>query len=479
MKVTTTSKIDEIAIVPDVAVVLVIDTSKTMKDNKLGTETRMEVAKNSAKNFIDNFYKYSSDAKSKPAVRQVGVVTFATDAKTVVSMQECETTAQQETIKDEITKITAQTGEKTQWTNMEAGLSAAQTLLSSESVKNVKNKYIIFLTDGLPTTYSKKVGGTTGYYPVTAVYEPRPDKTVIGKFYNAQRRLFATGGTDYSDLGARRAEEKALAIRNSGTTIYSIGVGISTQPTMYKLLTDDYNVVDTDTEKNNWNYYGNTSPYKVARYYAILPGVTDPSSKIASSTTVANKYKNRTYYKKWLGDYIASGYNNYYYDSDNKTALENAYANIFKEITEKLEKEAKATWVAEDPVGADNVTPNIQFLGLYDNIGKLQDLLNANGTNQNDTVTYTNNKISWDLKVSKVDREYIDDNDVKHYEYSIKYRIRLENESNTFNTESIYKTNGKTTLSYNIREKKQNGTFGALSDTKYIDFPIPEVVGYL
>lgn len=472
LSVNITKKIEEIIAAPDLAVVLVIDTSKTMEDNKLGTQTRMEVAKNSAKNFIDNFYKYSSDAKSKTAVRKVGVVTFARDAKTVVSMQDCKTTTQQSNIKTEIGKIVAQTGEKTQWTNMEAGLSAAQKLLQSSSVKDVTNKYIIFLTDGLPTTYSTEVGGTTGYYPVTAVYEPRPDKTVIGKFYNAQRRLFATGGTDYSDLGARRAEEKALAIRNSGTTIYSIGVGISTQPTMYKLLTDAYNTVDTDTENNNLNYYKNKSPYKVARYYAILPGVTDPSSKISSSTTVANKYKSRTYYKKWLGDYIASGYNNYYYDSDDKEALEKAYASIFTEITKKLEQSIQATWVAEDPMGTDGNINNIDFLGLYDNKNVLKDSLKKGNVNQTDTASYTNNKITWDLKTSDYDTTEVKNN-VTNYIYKIKYRIRIQNELDNFNIEKIYNANGKTTLSYNIRKNE------ILSKTKYIDFPIPQVVGYL
>ena len=34
-------------------------------------------------------------------------------------------------------------------------------------------------------------------------------------------------------------------------------------------------------------------------------------------------------------------------------------------------------------------------------------------------------------------------------------------------------------MSYNIREKKEGDNVGTLSPTKYLDFPIPEVVGYL
>lgn len=474
LTVNTTTKVEEVAIAPDLAVVLVIDTSKTMEDNKLGSQTRMTVAKNSAKNFIDNFYKYSSDSKSKTAIRKVGVVTFARDAKTIVSIQDCKNETQQTNIKNKITEITAQTGEKTQWTNMEAGLVAAQNMLASDAVKDVKNKYIIFLTDGLPTTYSTTEGGTTGYYPVSLPdpNKPRPTQTIIGTFFNAQRDLFATKGTDYSDLGARRAEERALLIRNNGTIIYSIGVGISTQKTMYEMLTDDWNVVDTDTEANNWKYYRDKSPYKVARYYAILPGVTDPTSKI-STDAVAKKYKSRTYYKKWLGDYIASGYSKYYFDSEDKTELENAYAKIFTEITKKLEQETKATWVVGDPVGADDVTPNIEFLGLYDDKNVLKDSLTKGNTDQSDTATYDNNKISWNIKESNYDNTEKDKDGVTHYIYRVKYRVRIENESNTFNTTTMYKTNDITSLSYNIRKN------GVLSDNKTINFPIPEVVGYL
>ena len=145
LTVNTTTKVEEVAIAPDLAVVLVIDTSKTMEDNKLGSQTRMTVAKNSAKNFIDNFYKYSSDSKSKTAIRKVGVVTFARDAKTIVSIQDCKNATQQTNIKNKITEITAQTEEKTQWTNMEAGLVAAQNMLASDAVKDVKNKYIILI----------------------------------------------------------------------------------------------------------------------------------------------------------------------------------------------------------------------------------------------------------------------------------------------------------------------------------------------
>ena len=60
-----------------------------------------------------------------------------------------------------------------------------------------------------------------------------------------------------------------------------------------------------------------------------------------------------------------------------------------------------------------------------------------------------------------------------YYLYEVKYRIRLENENTNFSTEKIYDTNGRTTLTYVVR----NG--GVLSENKTIDFPIPQVVGYL
>ena len=63
------------------------------------------------------------------------------------------------------------------------------------------------------------------------------------------------------------------------------------------------------------------------------------------------------------------------------------------------------------------------------------------------------------------------------YTYTLKYRVRLENERNSFVEGTIYPTNDTTTLQYRTVE----GTDGNLtvSDPKTVKFPIPSVHGYL
>ena len=492
LSVETTSKIEEITKAQDLAVVLVMDISNTMNEKFKGggSSTKISAAKNSAIDFINKFYDYS---KNSNAVRQIGLVTFNRDSYDVFGGLKNVNNTSQTTLTNSVNGITApgvqgesQSNRDVRWTNMESGLKRANDLLATSGVKN---KYVIFLTDGLPTTYIQS--GYTGYTPRSATHNKNIGY-IEGNFYNfVIGRAISTGlndGTNYSEFGARKAELQAYGMKNNGIKIYSIGVGITSQSTLYHLQYENYAyTVDTDTEENNYNYTSGVT-YKVPRYYTILPGVDVSSKNATTNNSVKAKYNDTSYYKTWLSEYIGSdnlGTNEkdrkYYYDSDNKNALENAYKQIFEDIKEMTSQEISASWVAEDPMNVSGQTSNIQFVGLYDDNMNLKDKLNITNDGESDTASYSEDKdtISWDLKNSTRTEIKKQENgkEVTYYKYEVKYRIRLENELSDFDKDKNYATNGKTYLDYVIIENI-NGV-NVRTDLKTIDFPIPEVVGYL
>lgn len=484
LKVKTQSKVEEIIKAQDLAVVLVLDISNTMnkKYENSNTEIKLDAAKKSVNNFISEFYEYS---KNVNAVREIGLVTFNRDAQSVFNDGTKELINIKNVSKDSLTtkvdNITApgdtgkpQEEREKRWTNMEAGLKKANDILETT---NVKNKYVIFLTDGLPTTYIET--GYTGYTPGYATH----DNTSYykGNFYNFEiGQPIGTGyvnGTNYSEWGARQAELEAYNMKENGIKIFSIGIDIANQDSIYRLQYDDNSkyayTVDTDYEANNYKYTQNNT-YKKARYYTILPGV-NVTSRGQTDKIRKQYYDNTDYYKIWLSEYIGSdtldsNARKYYFDSENEQELKKAYQDIFKMIKELSSTESLATWVAEDPMGVNENVENIEFIGFYDYESNIQEKL-SKGEIEPNTATFNDNKISWDLKNSTPQEETIEN--ITYYTYTLKYRVRLENELATFKIDKIYNTNDTTTLTYVIREN------GVLSENKTIEFPIPQVIGYL
>ena len=486
LTVETTSKIEEITKAQDLAVVLVMDISNTMNEKFKGggSSTKISAAKNSAIDFIKEFYKYSMNSN---AVRQIGLVTFNRYSHDIFGGLKNVNSTSKTTLIDSVNGITAPSGADIKWTNMESGLKMGNDLLNTTSVKN---KYIIFLTDGLPTTYIRS--GYEGYTPANTTHNSNKGY-VEGNFYNFVKNK-KVPGTNYSEFGARKAELQAYGMKNKGIKIYSIGVGITSQSTLYHLQYEANDngyaldqTVDTDTEINNHNYTSGVT-YRVPRYYTILPGVNVPSKSATTDASVRAKYNDSSYYETWLSEYIGSdsiGTNKknrkYYYDSDNKEALESAYNKIFEDIKEMTSQEINASWVAEDPMNVSGQIKNIEFVGLYDDNMVLKDKLNIANDNESDTASYNETKdtILWDLKNSTRTEITKEENGkvVTYYRYEVKYRIRLENELTDFNEGNNYPTNGKTYLDYVIIENV-NGE-NVRSEKRTIDFPIPEVIGYL
>ena len=459
----------EIAKEQDVDIVIVMDISRSMVENKVdnGKITRLKSAVNAAEKFIKDFANYSSSVSSS---RKIGYVDFNTNAYEVFSLQNCDNQTKAEKL---INKMRTMTNDKvfgymengvpsdtkqdkyfndanhTRFTNIEAGLQLANDMLKTS---NSENKFIILLSDGFPTTYMNG-NGYNGY----DTYTPHASSSSEGQFYDSviKNKYGRIGrpcsyGTDYSERGARKAQLLATKIKNTGVKIYSVGSGIDTG-------------TKTVDEYANYNY-----DHKYINHFSTV-------DRIDTDYAIGHSLQD---FKRWLGGTnnsqkpgIGSGYDKgYYFDTTDSASLNEAYAKIF----ENIKKLTEASWVAEDPMNSDtsSVRDVINFVGIYDNNKNLSDSVSQSATSDN-TASYdsTTDKINWDLKKSKYTKAV--DGNTTYYNYELKYRIRLKTEANNFESEKIFKTNGKTTLTYIIKESGKDQKLGSLT------FKVPEVKGYL
>ena len=458
LQIKAKDSVKEIMRPQDLAIVVVMDVSNTMiqynVDNNLkndfeqyeagkeGDTTRYATAITAATKFINEFAGYSAGLEDN-VVRKIGYVAFNTDAHKVFDLSTCKTEAEANNLiadmKADTEAIVEEKGYKskdTRYTNIEAGLAMAGDMLANAGA--LDNKYIIFLSDGLPTTYIKT--GYTGYVPVTS----SGSESINGYFYNEVTKNACNSGTNYSDRGAIKARNKATAIKNAGVKIYSVGTGID----------DDFVNTPAEMMATEKKYYSDNGKYP---WYGSFIDTETQNYEIGQSITD---------FQNWLGNSIGSGN---YYNATDRASLENAYVEIFKNIKDTISTSVKASWVAEDPMGVNGNVENIEFVGLYDDNNVLHDSLTKGETNQTDTASFADNKINWDLKVSDYEEESTEGN----YIYRLKYRVRLENELKSFSPSSVYDTNGVTKLSYVVRVN------GEMTGEKEIAFKIPSVKGYL
>ena len=431
LQVRTPRTISEVIEEPDMAVVIVMDISNTMKSD-FGGSTRYTAAMEAASDFLDKFADSNSLGVSK-----VGYVVFNTDAHQIFGLQDCSSqqkaTQLKQTMRTETGKIINAAGygnAHSRFTNIEAGLKMGSDMLASATNKN---KYIIFLSDGFPTTYIKS--GYSGYDP----YD-----TTGRIFYDYVLNKPTSYGTSYSDEAAIRARNMAQNIKNAGTTIFSIGVDVGGQ-TIQQYITQSENA-------NGFSVVDRTgTSYEIG----------DPRSTES--------------YKNWLRNSIGSGY---YYDSTDTNGLLDAYEQIFETIKTTIESASKADWVASDPmpVGGGEVDA-VEFIGLFNRGGNgyYEELSGANQPGEENTASFADNAITWDLKQSGYTTET--DGGTTTYIYTLHYRVRLQNEQDGFIERNVYETNGKTTLKYRVIETV-NGKV-QVSDQKTLEFPIPSVEGYL
>lgn len=440
LQVQTEANIEEFYREPDIAVVVVMDISNTMYET-FGDTRRYLAATAAAEDFVNRF------AESSAGVSRIGYVAFNTDAHQIFALSDCSTAEQASslinTMKSKTSAIITSSGyaaSHSRFTNIEAGLKMAQDMLKDASNEN---KAIIFLSDGFPTTYISH--DYVGYDPYCTGGTVGND----GVFYDDVLDVYCKYGTSYSDKAAIKARERATAIKNSGTMIFSIGIDIGGQTIQQ---------------------YVNRSETTAAGSERFSIVDRSGTTYELGSATSTDSFKN------WLKNSIGSGY---YYDSTNQTGIEAAYDQIFEEIRSLREESSQAIWVAEDPMPRINGQETVEFIGFYDKTGNfvgadaLTGVYEVDGEN---TVAYTTtDKISWDLKKSG----YVltETGNTKTYTYTLVYRVRLENENEDFVEAQNYLTNGTTVLSYQTLESVDGNV--SISDPQSVEFPIPEVEGYL
>ncbi len=423
----------------EMAVVIVMDISNTMKEEmKDNKTTRYESAMAAAKFFIDSLTE-----KNDGVNRKVGFVAFNTSAHEIAELQDCKTEGLYDTISTGTGNIINASGyanSRTRYTNIEAGLAMANNMLKDAQEPN---KYVIFLSDGFPTTYSTTQGGTIGYEPYTS---SATDINAPGVFYDAVVEYFCNSGTSYSDIGASRAQNMAAVLKNDGVTIYSVGVALGEQT--------------------------------VAGYYERNDGTTIAKGSGHGFSVVDTRTSdyiighNANDYKIWLKDSIGSGY---YYDSTSQDVLVNDFGKILESIELQVQETTSASWVASDVMNALDFKA-IDFQGFYNENGNLVNQVNGSWTvGGEDTAAFQNDSINWDLKNSGYTTK--SEGDTTKYTYSIKYCVRLADEKDAFIALQEYETNGTTALEYKVTVTK-DGQETSWKDGS-IDFPIPSVKGYL
>lgn len=466
LTVQTPQKIDQIVQEPDMAVVLVMDISNTMK-YKFGTTTvagagetsKYNAAISAATDFLNNFASNNTLGVSK-----VGFVAFNTDAHKIFDLQKCTGSGQvntlMSTVKSRTQSIldTMSSSSSNRFTNMEAGLKMARDMLAGVSNQN---KFVIFLTDGFPTTYVKS--DYTGYNPIISKVTAET-KTYLSDALFPEKPF--TYGTNYSDRSAVKARQMATQIKNSGIAIFSIGVDVSGQ---------NLETYINQSAKNTFTTMDRTgSTYDIG-------GKGDGAA-----------------FKSWLGNSIGSGYQpdssdpNYvqhYYDSNNTAQLQNAYQKIFEQIKLEVAVGSQPDWVATDPIPplASSPPGQIELIGLFDKNGTLTSgslsgsfSENAENTAGWNTTTAGDAEIKWDLKRSGYTSgpcTFENGGTGTLYTFSLRYRVRLKNEDNDFIERYTYNTNGTTTLRYRIVRSVNNNV--TISPPISIDFPIPAVHGFL
>lgn len=451
LTVRTESSIQTYLADPDMAVVIVMDISNTMNSAYGGT-TRYAAAVVAAENFINQF------AAKGQGISKLGFVAFNTHAHEILPVQKCTTANAASLIsemKSDTEAIISASGYADAWTrftNIEAGLKMGYDMLANSGNEN---KYIVFLSDGFPTTYIES--GYNGYNPNDESGTRFYDSVEL---YNGKNRP-CSYGTSYSDEAAIRAREMATNIKNMGATIFSIGVNVSGQSIanyVSSFVGKSFSVVDR-----------RSTNYEIGSESATYPN-------------------NMTAFENWLMHSIGS---DYYYDSNNQTQITNAFNAIFEAIQDLNEESRKTIWTTTDPLpvlGEDSST--VEFINFYDKNGNpvydvktdpgdtvaYEYIDGEFGVGEENTAFHKDRTIYWDLKDSGYTETKSEDGNTTYYHYKIKYRIRLYNENPLFVERQTYVTNGDAFLEYKTVVTNDNVT--TISDNKVLYFEKPAVEGY-
>jgi len=420
---------------PDAAVLLTFDLSGTMgREDISSTQTRIEAARSAAQNFIN---QYKNSAGNTDAKRMLAIVGFDTDAYVIMD-----------------------------WIDV-------NPKNNSSATASIDNAF---------RTYSKCTGpGTHSGDRVDA----KPCTCASGwtgntLYWGRHSCTNFDGGMILSRNMLKADAVKNVAKGNTWNFILSDGA-----PTV---TSDDTTSVGTITSESFWaspsGGHGNVTIKEEiqnskgyleeiaeeANVFMIGVGVTD-NKPFGDNWGVSPAVTSNTTTGQWLNS-LATAVGGHYEDVTDTTGMNNAFNRLFNQIKATADEETieSSAWNTVDPIGGTS-TPYVEFMGFFGgsngNTYKGKDNISITKAADGDKADWANNKINWDLK----DSVYTKVGDV--YTYSIKYRVRLANEGAEFAENTALITNGTTTFSY---QTVTNNEFGPV---KTVNFPIPQVEGYL
>ena len=457
--ITLDVQVEELPKDSSTAVVVVMDVSNTMNDDEAGlapgaegfTRSRLQNAQEAANEFILEY----CEGENLAADRMFGLVTFNTNAQWAdgLALQTVspEATASLQSSVNAITAPSTPTGER--FTNMEAGLRLAYNALNEV---DAAHKYVIFLTDGFPTTYiDRSIAGNMDSSEAITGYDPYESGAYVatkvgedGYFADAVLGLPCTYGTSYSDKAAALAEAiaaemKAEAASGGGINIFSVGIDIGAQTIQAYVdrATAAFSIVD----RTSTDY--------------VVGSATDPQA-----------------YRDWLSTSIAGGPAMDdgvvpYADGDSRAELLSAFESILSDIREATGFPLPTATVT-DPMGEW-----IEFQHFFNVEGQAADSLAGTFAPSSDGVTPENtawfeaeaNAIQWDLRQSGYTLSETEQGS-RLYEFELMYRVRLMTESPGFPFGATIPTNDDAVLVYEEADPQdESGESGSLV------FPSPSV----
>lgn len=355
-------------------VILVIDTSGSMNEDSRLTSTKKAIY-----SFVDNFVGQEGTTNNK---HRVGIVTFAESASAIRYNYNEYFSGDVDLIKEKVKNITATGG-----TNTDAGLTKALELAQ----KSTRNKYVILLTDGVPTWYYSNGSSNRG------------------------------GGTWSTLSDFNGAVDSAIALKTVVKDIYTIGVlnGYTEKDNAVELDVARTLLASSNTEHQHPEY---TNTYK-----------------LSESTYYYNKWKH-TWDKSQSYNY-SSGYFEVTAKDNASTVLKDIWEQLATIINNQTSGSTGDGWTVTDKMA--DYTNFLQLEGMEINGYTLA--LSADGktlttqipkeNGEQGTVTVasydTNNKtITWTLNDKLADKS-IKYNHGIDYTYRLTYYVDFEDTGKT------------------------------------------------
>lgn len=516
LQVKSKKTVKEIMESDSATVVFCIDLSNTMKNYLKPNDSTSLKKVDAAIAEVKKFTEWFNSASTLYPNNKIGAVGFNTNGYNLVSLTNVGNYASfNSTLESETNTRLSNAGTAGGFTNMEAGLKRAQTMLNGSKSKY---KYIILLSDGVPTTYIKEGTSYSGYSFSSS------NTTFDGYNNGITGKAVQYPGANYSDTGAKNARTLAMDMKKAGVKIYSVGVGLQTfdgygknssENISYKNYADyrlngeqllvnqlsravivnqqhvenTFGKVTGSTGGSAWSDTNKTKifgkTWEITRNFESAVNGTGTIDRYRDLSENYTTTKNDDLFKKWLTYGIGSG-TNYYIDVTNDAQFQAVASSISAQIEAALSGERSQLWSTTDPMTnyGTSTSEFIEFIGFLNASGNpitAKKITGSHVLNGNNTAEFKNvapdseGTITWDLKNSgyKTSTE----NNATVYTYTLKYRVRLKTDKQGFVKDSPYETNGTTTLNYVTVVTENNTTY--TSDKKTINYPIPKVKGYL